>query len=60
MAGRLDDVRADVSLALRTTGVATVLATVAFVVLGPDLTSLLFATNTRADGRGPRLDDDAR
>ena len=49
---RLDAVRADVSIALRTTGVATVLATVAFVVLGQDLTTLLFATNTRATAEG--------
>ncbi len=49
---RLDAVRADVSVALRTTGVATVLATAAFVVLGQDLTTLLFATNTRATAEG--------
>ena len=52
VAGRFDAVRDDVSLALRTTGVATVLASVAFVVLGQDLTSLLFATNTRATAEG--------
>jgi putative peptidoglycan lipid II flippase len=49
---RLDDVRADLSLALRTTGVATVLATAAFAVLGRDLTALLFVTNTRATTEG--------
>jgi putative peptidoglycan lipid II flippase len=49
---RLDAVRADVSVALRTIGVATVLATVAFAVLGQDLTTLLFATNSRATAQG--------
>jgi putative peptidoglycan lipid II flippase len=49
---RLDAVRADVSVALRTTGVATVVATAAFAVLGQDLTSLLFATNSRATAAG--------
>jgi putative peptidoglycan lipid II flippase len=52
VAGRLQDVRSDLSVALRTTGVATVLATVAFAVLGPDLTALLFATNNRATTQG--------
>jgi putative peptidoglycan lipid II flippase len=52
VAGRLQDVRADLSVALRTTGVATVLATVAFAVLGSDLTALLFATNNRATTEG--------
>jgi putative peptidoglycan lipid II flippase len=55
VAGRLQDVRSDLSIALRTTGVATVLATVAFAVLGPDLTALLFATNTRATTEGLAL-----
>jgi len=49
---RLEAVRADVSVALRTTGVATVLATAAFAVLGQDLTALLFATNSRATAQG--------
>jgi putative peptidoglycan lipid II flippase len=49
---RLDAVRADVSVALRTIGVATVLATVAFAVLGQDLTTLLFATNSRSTAQG--------
>jgi putative peptidoglycan lipid II flippase len=52
VAGRLQDVRSDLSVALRTTGVATVPATVAFAVLGPDLTALLFATNNRATTEG--------
>ncbi len=49
---RLDVVRSDVSVALRTIGVATVLATVAFAVLGQDLTTLLFATNSRSTAEG--------
>src|SRR4051812_3692056 len=49
---RLDAVRSDVSVALRTIGVATVLATVAVAVLGPDLTTLLFATNSRSTAQG--------
>src|SRR5690349_2027773 len=55
VAGRLEDVRSDVSIALRTTGVAMVLATVAFAVLGSDLTALLFATNNRATTDGLAL-----
>jgi putative peptidoglycan lipid II flippase len=47
-AGRVDAVRADLSLALRTVGVATVLATAAFVVLARDLAFVLFAANGRA------------
>ncbi|HYJ75630.1 MAG TPA: lipid II flippase MurJ, partial [Kineosporiaceae bacterium] len=49
---RLDALRADVSVALRTIGVATVLATVAVAVLGTDLTTLLFATNSRSTAQG--------
>jgi putative peptidoglycan lipid II flippase len=49
---RRDALRADVSVALRTTGVATVLASVGFAVLGQDLTALLFATNSRATAEG--------
>ena len=41
-ANRTDDVRADVSVAVRLTGVVTVLATVAFVVLGRDLARAVF------------------
>jgi putative peptidoglycan lipid II flippase len=40
--GRTDDVRADVSLGVRLTGVATVISTVAFVVLGRDLARAVF------------------
>jgi putative peptidoglycan lipid II flippase len=46
--GRLGEVRTDLSVALRTTGVATVLATVAFAVLGSDLTALLLHSDPRA------------
>ena len=40
--GRRDAVRADLSLGLRTVGVATVLASAAFVVLGRDLAFVMF------------------
>ncbi len=50
-AGRTDDVRRDVSLGLRMTGVATVLATAAVLALGPDMTSTLFAGNDATDTR---------
>jgi putative peptidoglycan lipid II flippase len=46
--GRTDDVRSDLSLALRTVGVATVLATAAFVVLARDLAFALFGATGRA------------
>lgn len=49
---RIDDVRADLSLGLRVTGVATVLSATAFLALGPDLTRALFAGNSAADTRG--------
>jgi putative peptidoglycan lipid II flippase len=48
-AGRTDEVRADTSLAVRLTGVATVLATVAVLVLGRDLTYSVFFFNNRAE-----------
>jgi putative peptidoglycan lipid II flippase len=48
-AGRTDDVRADASLAVRLTGVATVVATAAVVVLGPDLARAVFFRNTAAE-----------
>jgi len=47
--GRTDEVRADASLAVRLTGVATVLATVAFVVLGRDLAQALFVGSSRGE-----------
>jgi putative peptidoglycan lipid II flippase len=48
-AGNAGEVRRDVSLGLRLTGVATVLATGAVLVLGPDMASTLFAGNTLTD-----------
>jgi putative peptidoglycan lipid II flippase len=41
-AGRTDDVRADASLAVRLTGLVTVISTVAFIVLGRDLARAVF------------------
>jgi putative peptidoglycan lipid II flippase len=49
---RLADVRADLSLGLRLTGLATVLSAAAFLALGPDLTQALFPGNGEADTRG--------
>lgn len=49
--GRLDLVRADLSLGVRTTGVATVLATVGFAVLGPDLARVVMIFNKATDSR---------
>jgi putative peptidoglycan lipid II flippase len=48
-AGNTGEVRRDVSLGLRLTGVATVLATAAVLVLGPEMASTLFAGNTLRD-----------
>ena len=48
-AGRTDEVRADASLALRLTGVATVISTAAVLVLGDDLTRAVFMGNDRAE-----------
>jgi putative peptidoglycan lipid II flippase len=49
---RVDDVRADLSLGLRVTGLATVLSATAFLALGPDITAALFAGNDAEDTRG--------
>jgi putative peptidoglycan lipid II flippase len=49
---RLDDVRSDLSLGLRLTGLATVLSAAAFLAIGPDITGSLFAGNTRANTDG--------
>ena len=43
---RLDDVRADLSLGLRLTGLATVLSAGTFLALGTDMTRALFPGNT--------------
>jgi len=51
-ADRIDDVRSDLSLGLRLTGVFTVLATAAFLALGPDLTATLFPGTSSAQTRG--------
>jgi putative peptidoglycan lipid II flippase len=48
-AGRTDEVRADASLALRLTGVATVISTAAVLVLGDDITRAIFVGNDRAE-----------
>ncbi len=49
---RIDDVRADLSLGLRMTGLATVLSAGTFIVLAPDITSALFAGNDASDTQG--------
>lgn len=49
--GRREAVRADLSLGLRTVGVATVLASAAFVVLGRDIAYVLFALSTREEAQ---------
>ena len=48
-ADRLADVRADLSLGLRSVGVATVLASAAFLVLGRDLAYVMFVGTPRKD-----------
>lgn len=40
---RIEDVRSDLSLGLRLTGLATVLSAAAFVAIGPDITATLFS-----------------
>jgi putative peptidoglycan lipid II flippase len=50
-AGRLDLVRDDLSLGVRTTGAANVLATAGFLVLGADATRLVMAGNLVEDTR---------
>ena len=52
VAGRRQEVRADLSLGLRLTGVVTVLATAVFLALGPDITATLFPNNTAAETEG--------
>ena len=49
--GRLADLRADISTGWRLTGVALVPAAVAMLVLGPDLTTVLFGGGGLADAR---------
>jgi putative peptidoglycan lipid II flippase len=49
VAGRRGEVRADLSLGLRLTGVVTVLATAVFIALGRDITASLFPGNSPAE-----------
>jgi putative peptidoglycan lipid II flippase len=49
---RIDDVRADLSLGLRLTGLATVVSAAAFLAIGPDIMAALFPGNSAADHRG--------
>jgi putative peptidoglycan lipid II flippase len=49
---RMDDVRADLSLGLRLTGLATVLSAAAFLAIGPDITAALFAGSPRPNTLG--------
>lgn len=49
--GRLDLVRADLSLGIRTTGAATVLSTVGFAVLGADVARMVMFFNPVAETR---------
>jgi putative peptidoglycan lipid II flippase len=48
---RIDDVRDDMSLGLRSTGLATVFATAVFLVLGQQASTLVFLGNDRASGQ---------
>ncbi|NLT55031.1 MAG: murein biosynthesis integral membrane protein MurJ [Actinomycetales bacterium] len=52
---RTDDLRADLSLSLRTTGVATVLSTAVFLALGTELAHSLFLGNSRSFTTGVAL-----
>lgn len=54
-AGDRATVRRDVSVGLRLTGVATVLALAGMLAVGPELTSTLFVKNTPADTRAIAL-----
>ena len=49
---RIDDVRSDLSLGLRLTGLATVLSAAAFLAIGPDITAALFAGSPRENTLG--------
>jgi putative peptidoglycan lipid II flippase len=49
---RIDDVRADLSLGLRLTGLATVLSAAAFLAIGPDITATLFSGSPQATTDG--------
>lgn len=49
---RISDVRSDLSLGLRLTGLATVLSAAAFLSLGPDITATLFSGNPKSTTDG--------
>jgi putative peptidoglycan lipid II flippase len=49
---RMTDVRADLSLGLRLTGLATVLSAAAFLAIGPDITATLFAGSPKSTTNG--------
>ncbi len=49
---RIRDVRADLSLGLRLTGLATVVSTAAVLALGPEITASMFPGNNRATTNG--------
>jgi putative peptidoglycan lipid II flippase len=49
---RVDEVRADLSLGLRLTGLATVVSAAAFVAIGPDITATLFSGNGKSTTDG--------
>jgi putative peptidoglycan lipid II flippase len=46
---RLADVRDDLSLGLRLTGLATVLSAAAFLAIGPDITAIVFSGSPKRD-----------
>jgi putative peptidoglycan lipid II flippase len=50
--GRVDDVRADLSMGLRLTGLGTVVSAAAFLAIGPDITATLFPGNPRENTLG--------
>ncbi len=49
---RIDEVRSDLSLGLRLTGLATVLSAAAFLTIGPDITATLFSGSPKATTDG--------
>ena len=49
--GRVADLRADISSGLRTTAVATIFATAAFLVLGRHMTTVMYSGDGLEDGR---------
>jgi putative peptidoglycan lipid II flippase len=49
---RVDDVRSDLSLGLRLTGLATVLSAAAFLAIGPDITATLFSGSPKSTTDG--------